>query len=139
MRLDLGVNYETYYNAIPVTITAKGSTNIQRLVLCWRLRKSTKSVLETIAFEGYFGGFSEDGQRLVISSSSDGRTRLYDLSGQELASFEGYFGGFSEDGQQFAVYSPKRQISRFYDLSGQPTELEPRVISVNFLLTNSIS
>ncbi|MEL7226346.1 MAG: WD40 repeat domain-containing protein, partial [Cyanobacteria bacterium J06576_12] len=54
----------------------------------------------------------------------DEKTRLYDVSGNELAALEGNFRSFSDDGQQFAVYSSKEQRSRLYSLSGQPTGVE---------------
>ncbi|MBD2001010.1 AAA-like domain-containing protein [Leptolyngbya sp. FACHB-541] len=82
------------------------------------LRTAVNSILEEWSFQGEFRGFSDDGQRLVSYSNEDSTSRLYDLSGTELASFQGVFLGFSDDGQRLVSYSDEDSISRLYDLSG---------------------
>ena len=75
---------------------------------------------EIASFDGEFGGFSDDGQRLAIFAKSNDNTRLYDRLGNEIASFDGKFGGFSDDGQQLAIssFSDGAFLTQIYDNFG---------------------
>ncbi len=126
--LKLGKGLQTLMQRDIGSYGGKGLDEYPAISPMLALRKSTKSVLETIALEGDFRGFSEDGQRLVTYSNSDSQSRLYDLSGNELAAFEGDFISFSDDGQRLVTYSDSDSQSRLYDLSGH----EPAAFEVDF-------
>ncbi|MBE9177265.1 PD40 domain-containing protein [Oculatella sp. LEGE 06141] len=83
------------------------------------LRTAVNSVLEPNVFPlGSDTSFSPDGQHLIIHSRSEKRSRLYDLSGNQLAEFEGFDASFSPDGQRLVTSSFPGNGSRLYDLSG---------------------
>jgi WD40 repeat protein len=63
-------------------------------------------------------GFTPDEQGLLTYSSSDGKSRLWSLSGEEQASYEGYFRGFTPDGK--ALYTDSDYgTTTLWSLSGQ--------------------
>jgi WD40 repeat protein len=105
----------------PVATNTLSLKNYPAISPILALRTAVNSVLEEWSFQGEFQSFSDDGQRLVSYSEEDDISRLYDLSGTELASFQGYFRDFSDDGQRLVSYSEEDDTSRLYDLSG--TEL----------------
>jgi WD40 repeat protein len=84
------------------------------------LRTSINSVMEQNNFQIQVGlaQLSPDGQRLVTYSDSEGKSRLYNLSGTEIAQYEGSFRGFGEDSQRLVTYSYSDRKSRLYNLFG---------------------
>ena len=82
------------------------------------LRVTTNTVTEQASYEGDFRGFTPDEQGLLTYSSSDGKIRLWSLSGEEQASYEGYFRGFTPDGK--ALYTDSDYgTTTLWSLSGQ--------------------
>jgi hypothetical protein len=82
------------------------------------LRVTTNTVTEQASYEGDFLGFTPDEQGLLTYSSSDGKIRLWSLSGEEQASYEGYFRGFTPDGK--ALYTDSDYgTTTLWSLSGQ--------------------
>jgi WD40 repeat protein len=81
------------------------------------LRVTTNALAERSSYEGYFRGFTPDEQGLVTDSYSDGKSRLWSLSGTEQASFEGEFRGFTPDGKGLATDSGYGTV--LWSLSGE--------------------
>jgi tetratricopeptide (TPR) repeat protein len=82
------------------------------------LRVTTHALAERGSYEGAFRGFTPDEQGLVTYSYSDGKSRLWSLSGTEQASYEGAFRGFTPDEQGLVTYSSSDGKSRLWSLSG---------------------
>ncbi|WOD39956.1 hypothetical protein [Nodosilinea sp. E11] len=82
------------------------------------LRVTTNTLTEGGSYEGFFLGFTPDEQGLVTDSNSDGKSRLWSLSGTEQASYEGVFLGFTPDEQGLVTDSNSDGKSRLWSLSG---------------------
>ncbi|MGB3295606.1 MAG: AAA-like domain-containing protein, partial [Phormidesmis sp.] len=121
--LDLGERLQALMQRDTKAFQSVGIEEYPAISPMLALRTTTKSVLETSAFDGEFRDFSDDGQRLVTYSGSDNRTRLYDLAGNEIAAFDGEFSSFSDDGQRLVTYSDSDRRTRLYDLAGNEMRL----------------
>ena len=83
------------------------------------LRVTTNTVTEQGSYEGYFLGFTPDEQGLLTYSDSDGKSRLWSLSGEEQGSYEGEFRGFTPDEQGLLTDSYSDGKIRLWSLSGE--------------------
>jgi uncharacterized ferredoxin-like protein len=88
---------------------------------------SNKSQLKKTTFQGHQGAvtsvsFSPDGQHMV-TAGQDGKVRIWNLSGQQLAQFQGHQGAvtgvsFSRDGQRLVTTGQDGKVG-IWNLSGQ--------------------
>ena len=79
-------------------------------------KTAARNLSATAVLKSEFEGFGEGEQQLITYDFEDKHTRLYDLSGQEIAIFQGLLTDVSDDGRQLVTYAISDYSSRLYPL-----------------------